>query len=128
MPTPDPTVERPSIGDTRVRYTRPQTSGGARMDKASQLEDLKEAHDQAYGALGAAEEIGWLAAFLGALLIQERFGHWWISVPGFFVGYFAVTYQYRKADTRAQDAYYRAAGLGKYSFIRDRTTESDASA
>jgi hypothetical protein len=81
----------------------------------SELELAKEQHDQAYGALGAAEDISWGGAIFVAIAAHQQWANWFVTVAAFFVAYFGATWKYRRAEQRTEDVYYRLAGLGKYS-------------
>jgi hypothetical protein len=79
------------------------------------LELVKEQYDQAYGALGAAEDISWTGSIFVAIAAHQQWANWFITVAAFFVAYFGATWRYRKAEQRTEEAYHRLARLGTYS-------------
>lgn len=85
---------------------------------SSDLEIVKERYDEAYGALGAAEEIGWPLAVVTAYVAHERWHSLIATIAVFFAVYYFATYRYRRIEKRAQDDYHRLVGLGKYASTR----------
>jgi len=84
------------------------------MDDRDRLEQLKERHDFDRGAIGAAEDLGWIIACLCGVLAYDFWHSWLLSAVILGASYFVATFRYRKSEGTAEDAYYRAAGLGKY--------------
>lgn len=80
-------------------------SDEAELEKASKLADAE---------LGVAEELGWVLAALAAGIVHIKVDNWWVTVAAFGIAYWLVTLRYRKRSAAAEDAYYRAAKLGKY--------------
>jgi hypothetical protein len=85
------------------------------LEHASQLADAR---------LGVAEELGWLTATLAATTAHLYWGSWPLSLSVFAATYYGVTFRYRRLSQRAEDAYNRAAGLGKY-YRQAPATEDD---
>ena len=90
-------------------------------ERISELERLSEVAD---AALGVAEELGYTVALLAGLAAHLRWGSWLITVPAAVVAYVLSTYRYRRRADKAEDAYFRAAKLGKYSEERQRSDGS----
>ena len=76
------------------------------LERHSELADAK---------LGVAEELGWIIAILAGVSAYLKLQNWLAGVAIAAVAYFVATYRYRQQAATAEDAYFRAAGLGKYS-------------
>lgn len=81
------------------------------MNDIDRLERLSAIAD---ARLGVAEELGWVIALLLAVVVHQRFDSWLWSIAAFIGSYVLVVMVFRKESDRAEDEYYRAAGLGKY--------------
>lgn len=81
-------------------------SNHVELQRHSELADAK---------LGVAEELGWIIAILAGVSSYLKLQSWLAGVAVAAVAYFLVTYRYRQQAAAAEDAYFRAAGLGKYS-------------
>jgi hypothetical protein len=68
----------------------------------------------ALARLGVAEDLRWIIAPLGAIAVQHYWHTWPVSVGVAIVAFFAVPYPFSKEHDRAEDAYERATGTGKY--------------
>ncbi|MEJ8840457.1 hypothetical protein [Ramlibacter sp. AN1133] len=77
-------------------------------------EELQNQSELADARLGVAEELGWAVAFLAGLVVYLRWDTWLGGVAAAVVAYWLATFQYRRAAAKAEDAYFRQAGLGKY--------------
>ena len=75
------------------------------LDHLSQLADAR---------LGVAEDLGWFAAAFAGVSVYLQWDNWLIALAVFGVGYYALTYRYRKSAKAATDTYHQAAGLGAY--------------
>ena len=69
------------------------------------LEDAKERYDQALGALGAAEDVGWPLAGVSAILVYQQWHSWVGAIGVFLLSYFFATYRYRREEKAAELAY-----------------------
>ena len=76
--------------------------------------ELQAASELADAKLGVAEELGWPLALLVATSAHLAWSSWLLAVPLAGAGYYLATYKYRRESARAEDQYYKAAGLGKY--------------
>ena len=65
--------------------------------------------------LGVAEDLGWFAAAFAGVSAYLQWNNWLIAVAVFGVGYYALTYSYRKSAKAATDTFHQAAGLGAHS-------------
>ena len=77
-------------------------------------DDLERASQLADARLQVAEELGWPLAALAATAAHLMWGSWLLTLAVVALTYFGVTFNYRRLSQRAEDAHYRAAGLGKY--------------
>lgn len=84
------------------------------MKEPAHVEELRRASELADARLGVAEEFAWPVAGLSAALAYATLHHWAWAAMAFFAGFVMSVYSLRKASDRAEDAYFRAAGLGKY--------------
>ena len=84
------------------------------MEDDIRVRELEQRHEITASARSVAEDLGWIIAWLFGIVIQDTWGHWWISLPAGLASYFVVTHRYCKVEEAAEDAYYRAAGLGPY--------------
>ncbi len=78
------------------------------------VSELEEASKIADAELGVAEELGWGLAGLAAIIVHIKVDNWWLTVASFGLAYWLITLRYRRRSAAAEDAYYRAAKLGKY--------------
>lgn len=86
------------------------------MDEVERLERLSAIAD---ARLGVAEELGWFIASLLAVIVYLKMDSSWLAALVAFVGsYYVATYGYRRNAAKAEDAYFRAGDLGKYSRSR----------
>lgn len=76
--------------------------------------ELKVASELADAELGVAEELGWPIGLLVAISAHLYVHNWWLTIPAAFAAYYAATYKYRREAKKAEDRYFRFAGLGKY--------------
>ena len=81
-----------------------------------QIIELKERYDFERGARWAAEEsLAWIIAFETGWLIQIYSHRWWLAVVVGIAAFFLVARFFGRREEIAEDAYHRAAGLGKYT-------------
>jgi len=85
-------------------------------------EALQHDSELADARLGVAEELGWAVAFLAGLIVYLKWDTWMGGIAGGVAAYWLATFQYRRAAAKAEDAYFRQAGLGRYA---GRRSESD---
>jgi len=78
------------------------------------IDDLERASQLADARLGVAEELGWPLALAVATAAHLKWEGWLLTLAVAALTYYAVTFRYRRASNRAEDAHHRAAGLGKY--------------
>jgi hypothetical protein len=89
---------------------------GETMESAEVIEQLKERHDFERGARWATEEVcAWIVAFETGLLVNDGWHHLWLSVIVGIATFFAFARYFGRREEAAEDAYYRAAELGRYS-------------
>lgn len=84
-------------------------------------EELEHRSAIADARLGVAEHLGWTIAFLVGLAVYLRWNTWIGAVAAAAVAYWLATFEYRRAARKAEDAYFRQAGLGKYAGTRAGT-------
>jgi len=77
--------------------------------------DLQVASELADAKLGVAEELGWPLALLVATSAHLAWSSWVLTVVLAGAGYYLSTFRYRRESARAEDRYYKVAGLGKYA-------------
>jgi hypothetical protein len=77
--------------------------------------DLERASELADAQLGVAEELGWPIALLAGTLAYTSWSSWLAAGGIGAAAYALAVFRYRRRSDRAEDAYYRAAGLGKYA-------------
>ena len=80
----------------------------------TQIEELERQAEIELARLGVAEDLAWWIALFAAVVAYIRWDSWLLALAIVFGGYFLVTYPYRKRESAAENAYHRAAGLGKY--------------
>jgi hypothetical protein len=85
------------------------------MSTPREIEELQRASEIADAQLGVAEEFRWVIAGLAAALAYVTLHHWAWGVLAYVAGFMMSAYSLRKASDRAEDAYFKAAGLGKYT-------------
>jgi hypothetical protein len=71
------------------------------------VEELEKRAEIAEARLGVAEDIESAAAKLA-------WGSWLIAIAVGIISYIGITHRYRREESRATDAYHRAAGLGDH--------------
>lgn len=84
------------------------------MQEDERLKELEHHADIEAAKLGVAEEIGWVVAILAAVVVHLKWGGWLFPALAFVGSYYLATYHYRRGDSAAEDAYHRAACIGKY--------------
>ena len=72
------------------------------MSEEDRLEHQMEIAD---ARLGVAEDMGFWLAILLAVLVYREWGSWLATIAVGVVGYFGATYEYRREDKLAEDAY-----------------------
>jgi hypothetical protein len=77
--------------------------------------DLQRQSEVADAELGVAEELGWPLAILAGLVIYLKWDSWLVGVAIAIGAYVLAIYRYRRRAAKAEDRYFRAAGLGKYA-------------
>lgn len=91
------------------------------MTKAAHIEELRKASERADAELGVAEKFAPLVAGLSAALAYVTLHHWAWAVVALIAGFVLSVYSLRAAADKAEDAYFRAARLGKYAEPREST-------
>lgn len=86
--------------------------------------ELEHASNMADARLGVAEQFSYPLAFFVALAAHFKWESWLLSVPVFGIVFWLSVRSYRKASNEAEDAYYKAAKLGKYSKAMSLDDES----
>jgi hypothetical protein len=77
-------------------------------------EELETKTRVADARLGLVEDLRWTIAPLAAIAVQHYWHTWPISVGVGIIAFFAIPYPFSKESDRAQDAYERFTGTGKY--------------
>jgi hypothetical protein len=78
-------------------------------------DDLERASQLADERLGVAEELGWPMALFAGAAAHLAWSSWALTLLVVPLTYYCATFSYRRQSHRAEDAYYRAARLGKYA-------------
>jgi hypothetical protein len=78
----------------------------------AELQHLSEVAD---ARLGVAEELGWPIAALAFAVVYLKWDSWMLGLGAAVAAYLLATFQYRRAAARAEDEYFRQAGLGRHS-------------
>ncbi|MBE0548209.1 MAG: hypothetical protein IH627_11270 [Rubrivivax sp.] len=76
---------------------------------------LRLAAELADAELGVAEELAWPLAVFAAIAAHLKWQSWLITVACAASAYCLAIYRYRRKQAKAEDAYFRAASLGKYA-------------
>lgn len=84
------------------------------MQSDDPLVRLECAHEIASAELGVAEDFAWLVSILAGTLAGQ-YTHWFLGLVAFAASFYFSTSRFRDKESKAQDAYYRAANLGQYS-------------
>ena len=82
------------------------------LERQSQLADAR---------LGVAERLGYSIALLAMLAAHLAWGFWLVSISVAVAAYFIGTVPYSRAARRAEDDYFRSAGLGKFHTVAGGT-------
>ena len=88
------------------------------MNAEENVSKLERQSELADARLGVAEDFAWPVAGLAATLAYSLERGWLWALAAFIVGFAVSIYPLRKAADKAEDAYFRAAKLGKYATIR----------
>lgn len=91
------------------------------MSIPDKIQELRLASEIADARLGVAEEFRWVVASLSAALAYVTLHHWAWAVLAYVAGFSFSAYSLRKASDKAEDTYFKAAGLGKYMRPRENT-------
>ena len=78
-------------------------------------EDLQHRSEIADARLGVAEELCWFVVILVTAVIQLKWDTWMGGIAAAAFSYYFLTLSYRRAAAQAEDDYFKAAHLGKYS-------------
>jgi hypothetical protein len=85
------------------------------MDNRQTIQELKERHDFERGARWAAEEnLAWVIAAESAWLAHLYEHQWWLTAVVGVGSFFLIARYFGRREESAEDAYYKAAGLGRY--------------
>lgn len=85
----------------------------------SQLAELKERYDFERGARWATEEnLAWVIAIETGWLVKVYSHHWWLAVAVGIAAFFILARYFGRREEAAEDAYNRAAALGRYATKR----------
>ena len=75
--------------------------------------------------LDVAEDVGWLAAALGALAAFFKWESWLLAIGAGIAIYLVATWRHSRERARAWDNYERATGTGKHLRLpADRAPDS----
>ena len=77
--------------------------------------------------LGVAEDFAWLVGILAGL-VAGMLTHWALGFLASALAFYFSTVAYRHKDRAAQDAYFRAAGIGAYGYAARKVQEKEDSA
>ena len=77
--------------------------------------ELKHLSEVADAQLGVAEELGWPLSISVGIAVHLQWSNWLFTALSVVGTYVLAIYRYRRHSAQAEDAYYRAAGLGKYA-------------
>jgi len=86
-------------------------------------DDLERASVIADAELAVAEHLGWVIAVLAGAAMQLAWAQWLVSALAAAAGYGLATFHYQRKAAKAEDAYHRAIGFGKYGPPRPRPAE-----
>ena len=95
-----------------MRRSSPTLGISRTITPEQELQHLSEIAD---ARLDVSEELAWLIGVLAGFLVQLKWDTWIGTIITVFVVYLLVTLPYRRRASEAEDAYFRAAHLGKYS-------------
>ncbi len=85
-------------------------------EEFSQITDLKERYDFERGARWAAEEnLARVVAFETGWLVKVYNHHWWLAAVVGIAAFFILARYFGRREEAAEDAYNRAAALGRYA-------------
>ncbi len=89
-------------------------------EEFSQITDLKERYDFERGARWAAEEgrLAWIIAIETGWLVKVYSHRWWLAVVVGVAAFFLLARYFGRREEAAEDAYNRAASLGRYATQR----------
>jgi len=87
------------------------------MTAEEDVAELERQSELADARLGVAEDFAWVVSGLAGLVAYSLERSWLLAVAAFVVGFVVSVYPLRKAANKAEDAYFRAAKLGKYATI-----------
>ena len=86
------------------------------MNDAQRVAELKECHDFERGARWAAEEsLAWIVSIETGWLVTAHGHSWWLGVAIGIATFFLVARYFGRREERAEDAYNKAAGIGRYA-------------
>lgn len=77
-------------------------------------DDLERRSELADAKLGVAEDLAWAVAVLAAIATHLKWESWLFTVPVAIAAYFIATFSYRREASKAENEYFRSAGLGKH--------------
>lgn len=92
----------------------------------SHEDELQRASEIADAQLGVAEEFAWPVAGLAAALAYVTLHSWLWAIAAFIGGFALSTYSCRKRAAQAEDAYFKAAGLGTHARIHNPISDKSA--
>ena len=79
------------------------------------ITQLEEQSKIADAELGVAEELSWGIAILAGLLVYLKADAWYLALAAAGVAYWLATFRYRRKSAAAEEAFFKAAKLGKYA-------------
>ena len=79
--------------------------------------DLQHRSEIADARLGVAEELCWFVLILVVAVVQLKWDTWMGGIAAGAFSYYFFTLSYRRAAAKAEDEYFKAAHLGKYSKV-----------
>ena len=77
--------------------------------------DLHQTSKLADARLSVAEDLGWPLAALAATSVYLKWESWVLALGVAVAGYVLTTMKFRRDAAKAEDEYFRIAGLGKYA-------------
>ena len=87
------------------------------MTAEEHVTELERQFELADARLGVAEDFAWAVGGLAGMFAYSLERSWLWAIAAFIVGFVLSVYPLRKAADKAEDAYFRAAKLGKYATI-----------
>ena len=104
-----------------------QENGNRPFDEKERIQQLERLSEIADTKLGVVEDMRWVVAGLMAAVIYQWSHNSYYTIGAYVLTWWLTALSYRRDSDKAEDAYYRAAKLGKYvEPRRPSTDESNA--